>query len=125
MKILVDSSVWIDFFRGGKNSKILETYIDDNLICTNDLILAELIPHLKLQKQKKVIELLNIIENIPLIINWNKIIDYQTLCLKHGVNKVGIPDLLIVQNTFDNNLNLFTLDEHFILISKFIKLKLI
>ncbi|MBL1215511.1 MAG: PIN domain-containing protein [Ignavibacteriae bacterium] len=125
MKILVDSSVWIDFFRGGNSSKVLEGYIDDNLICTNDLILAELIPHLVMQKQKKLIALLNLIEKIPIIINWSRIIESQTKCLKNGINKVGIPDLIILQNAIDNELNLFSFDKHFKLISKFRNSKLV
>ena len=47
MSILVDSSVWIDYFRDGKNSERLDHFIDENLIVTNDLILTELIPFLK------------------------------------------------------------------------------
>ena len=44
MSILVDSSVWIDYFRSGKYSDQLDYYIEQNIISTNDLILAELIP---------------------------------------------------------------------------------
>ena len=53
MNILVDSSVWIDYFRGGKNSEILDQFIEENLICINDLILAEIIPPLNLKNQNK------------------------------------------------------------------------
>lgn len=48
--ILVDSSVWIDYFRGSNHIKIhdFENLIDNNQICINDLILSELIPSLHL-----------------------------------------------------------------------------
>jgi predicted nucleic acid-binding protein len=46
MNILVDSSIWIDYFKSGKNSEMLDNYIEKNLICTNDLVLTELIPFL-------------------------------------------------------------------------------
>jgi len=39
MKILVDTSVWVDYFRSGKNSTQLDLYIDQNIICVNNLIL--------------------------------------------------------------------------------------
>jgi hypothetical protein len=40
-KILVDSSVWIDYFNGNNpKSDILSDLIDSNAICINDLILA-------------------------------------------------------------------------------------
>jgi predicted nucleic acid-binding protein len=120
MKILVDSSVWIDYFRSGKNSEILDLYIDQNLICINDLILAELIPYLKINNQNNVIRLLNNITNIEININWQNIIDYQIICIKNGINKIGIPDLIIVDNIIQNNLTLFTLDKHFYLIKKHI-----
>ena len=70
MRILVDSSVWIDYFRSGKNSELLDLYIDQNIVCINDLILAELIPYLKINNQNNVIRLLNNITNIDLNINW-------------------------------------------------------
>ena len=50
MNILVDSSVWIDYFRTGKKSTNLDLFIRQNIVCTNDLILAELIPVLKIKR---------------------------------------------------------------------------
>ncbi len=120
MKILVDSSVWIDYFRSGNNSELLDLYIDQNLICINDLILAELVPFLKINNQNNVIRLFKIITNIELNINWQNIIDYQIICIKNGINKIGIPDLIILDNIIQNNLALFTLDKHFFLIKKHI-----
>jgi predicted nucleic acid-binding protein len=125
MRILVDSSIWIDYFRGGESSEVMDSYIDENIICTNYLILSELIPALRIRKKYKLIELLNEVSKVPLTINWNRIIDYQTLCLKNGINKVGIPDLIIVDNTMENDLMLFSLDKHFKLMSNHIDLKLV
>jgi len=125
MKILVDSSVWIDYFRSGKDSELLDLYIDQNIICINDLILADLVPYLKINNQNKVIRLLKNITKIELNINWQKIIDYQIICIKNGINKIGIPDLIIVDNIIQNNLALFTLDKHFFLINKHINLEVI
>ena len=47
MSILVDSSIWIDYFKGGNGSLELDSLIDENLVVTNDLILTELIPFFK------------------------------------------------------------------------------
>ena len=120
MSILVDSSVWIDYFRDGKYSNQLDYYIEQNIISTNDLILAELIPALKLKRKFPVVSLLRNITLIPLVINWENIISYQTTCLKHGINKVGIPDLIILDNVIQNDLTLFSLDKHFNLINNYI-----
>ncbi len=124
MRILIDSSVWINYFRGEDESEILDSFIDENIICTNQLILAELIPALKLRKQTKLIKLLEQVTKIPLTISWKNIIDYQTKCLSKGINKIGIPDLIIVNNVVENNLILFSLDKHFKLINGFIDFKL-
>lgn len=125
MNILVDSSVWIDYFRSGKNSERLDSFIDQNLVHTNDLILAELIPFLTQKKQSKIVKLLKELHQIPLSINWEKIIEYQTKCLKHGINKIGIPDLIILDNVIQNNLTLYTLDKHFSLMRKIFKFELL
>jgi hypothetical protein len=50
MAVLVDTSIWIDYFRSGENSKDLDDLMDENLIVMNDIILAELVPYLKLKK---------------------------------------------------------------------------
>ena len=125
MNILVDSSVWIDYFRSGINSGKLDRYIDQNLICINDLILAELVPFLKVKKQFDVIELLYNVTRLPLNINWQNIIRFQTLCIQNGINKVGIPDLIILDNVIQNNLILFTLDKHFGLINRHINFEIL
>lgn len=125
MNILVDSSIWIDYFRSGINSGKLDRYIDQNLICVNDLILAELVPFLKVKKQFRVIQLLYNITCIPLNINWQNIIKFQTLCIQNGINNVGISDLIILDNVIQNDLILFTLDKHFSLINKHINFEIL
>ncbi|TGN02993.1 PIN domain-containing protein [Leptospira dzoumogneensis] len=125
-RILLDSSVWVEYFRHNNSSisKEVDELIDRENIYTNDLILAELIPFLKLRKQSKIIASLEAIERFPLDIDWEQIIEYQTSNLKNGINKVGIPDLIIAQNVVQNKAVLFTLDKHFKLMSKSIKLKI-
>ena len=124
--ILIDTSVWIEYFRGSGNIKsdIIDNLIDNNQICTNNLILSELIPPLKLKKESKLIDILTTIRNIPIIIIWEEIINFQFINLKNGINNVGIPDIIIMQNVINNNLELFSLDKHFQLMNKIIKFNL-
>ena len=124
MSILVDTSIWIDYFRGGNDSIKTDFLIDENLLATNDLILAELIPFLKVRNKKRLVNLLHNISKLELTINWNEIIDYQSKCLSSGVNGVGIPDLLIVQNAKQNNCKIYTLDSHFDLIKNILSLQI-
>ncbi len=77
MEVLVDTSVWIDYFRAGNKSAEMDDLIDKNIIVTNDLIFSELIPFLKLKHQAKVVKLLSEIKRIPLQIDWNDIIESQ------------------------------------------------
>lgn len=116
--ILVDSSVWIEYFKGNKQTLALNKLLDLNNICVNDLILAELLPSINHKKENVLKELLLTITKIPLNINWNTIIYMQTQNLKNGINNVGIADLIIAQNVIDNDLELYTLDRHFELMSE-------
>jgi predicted nucleic acid-binding protein len=124
MSVLVDTSVWVKYFRSGNNSEKLDFLIDENLIVTNDLILAELIPFLKVRKQRKLTNLLLNINRLNLSINWVQIIEYQYKCLKNGLNGVGIPDLIIAQNAKQNNCEIYSLDNHFRLMKDIFSLKI-
>lgn len=122
--ILVDSSVWIDFFKSGKTNP-LELYLEEDLISTNDIVLSELLPRLQLERQVPIIEGLSSLNKVPLNIDWELIRQYQILNLKNGVNKVGIPDLIILQQVIEAKLTLFSYDKHFRLMQNFLKFDLI
>lgn len=124
MQVLVDTSVWVDYFRSGINSSTLDLLIDENLIATNDIILAELIPFLKIKGQRSVINLLTLLHKLPLTIEWDGIIQYQVKCLRAGANGIGIPDLIIAQNANNNGCCVFSLDKHFKLLKRVIKVEL-
>ena len=124
MLVLVDTSIWIDYFRDGNGSPDLDALIDENIVATNDIILAELIPYLKIRKQIKVIKLLQEIIRLPLQVNWEEIMEFQVKCLRSGANGVGIPDLMIAQNARANSCKVYSLDKHFRLLNQVIKVKL-
>ena len=71
MQILVDTSTWIDYFKCGIKSNDLDSLIDENLIATNDVVLVELIPFLRIKRQNKVIRLLNDVMNWRVISSQN------------------------------------------------------
>jgi predicted nucleic acid-binding protein len=123
MKVLVDSSIWIGYFRSGEQGDILDTLIDENLIVTNNLILTELVPFLEVQNQRKLITLLQTIEKLSLTIDWDGLIGMQTLALKNGLNGVGIPDLIVAQNAIHHKAYIFSEDKHFALLTDVTELK--
>ena len=123
--ILVDTSVWINYFKGREEVKRLDTFIETNSIVVNDLILAELLPFINQKKEYELRNLLLNIEKVVLHINWNEVIKMQTENLKNGINKVGVPDLVIAQNVIQHNLYLYSMDKHFKFMSKLFPIKLI
>ena len=125
MQVLVDSSVWIDYFRGTGRSDKLDYFIDENVIVTNDLIFAELVPFLLMENQKKLVRLLDSVEKKEMNIDWGQIIDFQFSCLKNGINGIGIPDLIIAQNALQNVCEIYSLDGHFELMKKTLRLSII
>lgn len=127
MNVLVDTSVWIDYFKKSENidSGYINELIDNNQICINDLILSEIVPFLKIKKQNELIDILKSVRKMPLVIDWNEITEFQIVSLKNGLNKIGIPDLIIMQNVIKNELTLYSLDKHFKLLSKIFKFRLI
>jgi predicted nucleic acid-binding protein len=113
MKILVDTSIWIDYFREGLKSSHLDLFLDENLVVINDLILAELIPAIKHKKQFELVNRLESVEKLFLKVSWDEIIEFQIELLKKGINGVGISDLIIFQNSKDNNCHIYACDQHF------------
>ena len=117
-RILVDSSIWISYFKSEDAHSILDELIQKNQICVNNLILSELIPFIHVKKEKELINLLLEIPIVKVSINWELIMNVQIQNLKNGINNVGIPYLIIVDNVISNNLILFSEDKHFKLMKK-------
>jgi predicted nucleic acid-binding protein len=109
--VLVYSSVWIDYFRNGNDQ--LEELITEDIVCTNDLILTELLPSLSFIKNKQLLDGMLALNRLELRIDWGILRKYQTINLKNGINKVGIPDLIILEQVIHQHLTLFSIDKHF------------
>lgn len=125
MNVLVDSSVWVAYFRGTSDLPALDWLIEEGLVVTNDLILAELTPALLVRGERKLVGLLRAIERVPLTVDWSGIVELQVTCLRNGINKVGLPDLIVAQHAMQHGLSLFSLDKHFRLLSKHVPLSLL
>lgn len=121
MAVLIDSSVWIEYFRNGNNFEKVDFLIDENLVVINDLILTELVPFLKLRNHRNIIDLLFNLNRIPVDVDWCQLIEFQYICLKNGLNGVGIPDLIIAQNVAQHNCKFYSLDKHLLKMSHLLK----
>ena len=120
MSVIVDTSVWVEYFRKGNDFGKVDYLIDENIVVINELILTELTPFLLLRNHLKLINLLKNINRKPISINWDNLVEIQYQCLKKRINGVGIPDLIISQNAIQNNCKIYSLDKHFHEMSKFL-----
>ena len=108
----------------GTVSNIVNSLIEEGLVVSNDLILAELLPPLLVRRQSKLVSLLRELPRLKLAIDWEGLVADQTSCLRNGINKVGIPDLIIAQNARQHQVALFTGDKHFRLLAGHVGLQL-
>ena len=123
MKYLVDSSAWIEYFKGSHEYSFLDDLISTNVICTNDIILSELLPSIVFRKEHKLAALLSAVKNYSLTIQWQEIRDIQLLSLKNGHNNIGISDIIIAQNCMQNELRIIGHDKHFSTMATYIPLE--
>jgi predicted nucleic acid-binding protein len=93
-------------------------------LCTNDIILTELLPSIIHRRENELAGLLNSLRRKVLIIDWLEIQGIQILNLKHGNNNVGISDIIIAQNCMQNKLKIITKDKHFKAMAKYIPLEI-
>jgi hypothetical protein len=94
------------------------------MVVINDVIIAELVPFLYNAKEHELIDGILALPKNNLVIQWDKLIDTQKLNLSNGINKVGIPDLIILLNVIQNNQLLWANDKHFYLMQELTGLKL-
>ena len=110
---LADTSVWIDYFHNGITADLVEDLISLNELCVNDVILAELLPSIEQRGEDELRSLLLSVPKLQLQIDWPELVFMQAENLRHGINKVGLPDLMIAQNAMQNHVRLFSCDKHF------------
>jgi len=122
--VLVDTSVWVGYFRNNDDAEILKRLFEENRLVINDVILAELLPAMTIFGKKDPIEKLRALERLPVFVNWEGLIDLQVQCLKHGVNGIGLPDLMLVQTAIEYKTAIFSKDKHFSLMMPYLKFEL-
>ena len=124
-KVLIDSCSWIDFFGRNHKKELIARISEDHLLCVNDAILSEVLPHLLHKKENRAADLLASQNKIPVSIDWNDIIALQVRMIKAGINKVGVLDLIILQNAIQNRCAIASIDKHFRLMCSEVDVSLI
>lgn len=127
--ILVDTSVWLEFFRAQDSpyAEALDQLLEDEQVCTTDLIKAEIIPGARTPRQFR--ELKDYFDALPLAREpaslWEEIIDLQFRLKRIGINGISIPDLIIAVVANANDKVIFTKDSDFQLIRRGLPIELL
>jgi predicted nucleic acid-binding protein len=125
--VLVDTSVWIAFFREKSSTaaKALDTLLEEGEVCICGLIEAELIPGLRQNDRERVRSLLASVSRLEIPPDiWSQIIKIQENALALGLGPFSIPDLLLTSLAVRNEIPVFSLDRHFVDLSRLTSLTL-
>jgi len=123
-KALVDSSAIVEFLKGNSNCLFMQNLSNEQLLCVNDVVLAELLPAMIAKEKYLQADFIRKLPQLTMNTNWEEIINYQTILMKNGYFKIGISDLLIAQNCIQNDISIISCDKHFSTIAKYFPLKL-
>jgi predicted nucleic acid-binding protein len=127
--ILVDTSVWLEFFKAKDSpyAEALDRLLEDERVCTSDLIKAEIIPGARTPRQFR--ELKEYFDALPLATEpaslWEEIMEAQFRLKRRGINGISIPDLIIAVVATANDKVVFTKDNDFRLIQQGLPIELL
>lgn len=125
-KVLIDTSVWIEFFRKREPyyRKVLKL-IDNNQACCIGLILAELIQGAKSNKAIEIVkDFIHVFDFLKESVQmWEKSGELSYRVRKAG-KKAGLSDCYIAIAAKINNAAILTMDSHFELIKEHINITL-
>ena len=110
--VLVDTSVWIPYFRSGNDGKeaadALDYLLSGNEAIVNDVILSELLPFMNARGETQCAEAMLSLQTPALEIDWPDMRALPETCLRSGRNKLGLPDLIIAQQAIRLGIPLFS-----------------
>jgi len=126
--ILVDTSVWLEFFRvkDSPYGETLDRLLEEERVCTTNLIKAEIIPGARTPRQFR--ELKHYFNALPLANEpaslWEDIMEVQFRLKRRGINGISIPDLIIAVVAAANGKVILTKDSDFGRIQRVLPLEL-
>ncbi len=82
----------------------------EDMAATNALVLAELVPALRIRKREDVIRWLAFLPTYDLKIDWDDVMDVQIEFVRKSRHYASIPDLLIFQNASQHDLMMYSFD---------------
>jgi len=128
--ILIDSSVWIDYFNGNQTSKTdwLDSSLGNTPIIIGDLILTEVLQGFQSEKDFKIAK--DLLLNIPFVTLGGKALALESamnyrILRRKGVTVRKTIDIIIGTFCIHNQLSLLHCDRDFDPMVKFLGLKII
>jgi hypothetical protein len=118
--VLVDTSVWIEFFRKKEPYySIVSDLMDNDSICCLGIVVAELLQGAKSDKELNTIKaFLHVFDFLPEAVgSWEKAGELSFSLQRKG-KAAGLSDCYIAVAVQAADVRLFTLDKHFSVISK-------
>ncbi|RLA56650.1 MAG: VapC toxin family PIN domain ribonuclease [Gammaproteobacteria bacterium] len=125
--ILVDTSVWIDFFNGKNNlhTDSLDTALVDGVVATGDLILLEILQGFKADKDFKIAKTtLGTLEQYEMFSHPMALtcVDNYRALRKKGITIRGTADVIIATFCIEHQLPLLFSDRDFMPFVKYLGL---
>ncbi len=127
-RVLIDTSIWIDYFRGGNEEILKKTdqLLSYASVYVPKVVMAELIHGAKSEKEVAVIEsfveAFNIIDQTEN--TWIKAGRLSFSMKRRGVH-VNLVDCYIAVLAEEYHCKIFSLDEHFKEIKRFLKIEIV
>jgi len=114
-RILVDTTIWIEFFR--ESSQIgdhLESLLKENAVWTCGAVIFEILQGIKSEDEKnKILSVLAILPYIEMTkVLWQSAVAVSTSLKKKGLN-LPLSDIFVATIAIENNLLVYTIDKHF------------
>ena len=114
-RVLVDTTIWIEFFRQGATiGEPLEGLLMENGVWTCGIILFEILQGIKSEGEKS--KILTLLAGLPYV-EMTKALWQRAAVLSASFRKSGVSlplsDILIATIAIENDLSVFTLDNHF------------
>jgi predicted nucleic acid-binding protein len=114
-QVLVDTSVWIEFFKkGGDTGAALGSLIKTGRVVVAGVVLYEVLQGIKSEKEKRhVTALLSNLDYVEMSQDlWTSAGSLSQTLKGKGFN-LPMSDILLAAMALKNNLSVFTLDSHF------------
>jgi len=127
MKVLVDTSCWIQAFRNQDSfeASVIGTLLKEDSAVTSSLIVAELLQGVKTSKETLFLKRhFDVIPTLSGIDNLGIHAGELGHHLKKRGYEIGILDLVLAVLALKHKVFVYSLDKHFKVIAKFISIKL-